>query len=77
MHKLLFYSKFVICLYMFQAVCDHHQGVKIVLYSIWYRHICGWPSSAQVERGLVGMHGIIDSVITYKCDDARCCVIQF
>jgi len=25
---------------MFQAVCAHHQGIKIVLYSIWYHHTC-------------------------------------
>ena len=30
--------KFIICLYMFRALCAHHQEVKIVLYSIWYRH---------------------------------------
>ena len=23
---------------MFRALCDHHQEVKIVLYSIWYHH---------------------------------------
>ena len=34
----LFYNKFIICLYMFRALCAHHQEVKIVLYSIWYRH---------------------------------------
>jgi len=38
MHKLLFYNKFIICLYMFRAQCAHQQEVKIVLYSIWYRH---------------------------------------
>ena len=38
MHKFLFYNKFIICLYMFRALCAHHQEVKIVLYSIWYRH---------------------------------------
>ena len=27
--------------------CAHHQEVKIVLYSIWYRHTCRWPSRAQ------------------------------
>jgi len=32
----LFYNKFIICLYMFRALCAHHQEVKIVLYSIWY-----------------------------------------
>ena len=38
MHKFLFYNKFIIYLYMFQALCVHHQEVKIVLYSIRYRH---------------------------------------
>ena len=38
MHKILFYNKFIICLYMFRALYAHHQEVKIVLYSIWYLH---------------------------------------
>ena len=38
MHKILFYNKFVIRLYMFRPLCAHHQEVKIVLYSIWYHH---------------------------------------
>ena len=50
MHKILFYSKFIIRLYMFRALCAHHQEVKIVVYSIWYHHTCRWPSGAQVER---------------------------
>jgi len=37
--QILFYNKFILCLYMFRALCTHHQEVKIVLYSIWYRHI--------------------------------------
>jgi len=48
MHKILFYNKFIICLYMFRAQCAHHQGVKTVLYSIGHRHTCRWPSDAQV-----------------------------
>jgi len=32
----LFYSKFISCLYMFQAPCAHHQKVKILFYSLWY-----------------------------------------
>ena len=36
--KFLFYNTFIIFLYMFRALCAHHQEVKIVLYSIWYRH---------------------------------------
>ena len=71
MHKFLFYNKFIIHLYMFRALYAHHQEVEIVLYSIWYRHTCRWPSRAQVERGLV--HG----TATYRCDDNRCCIIQF
>jgi len=41
MQKILFHNKFIIFLYMFRALCAHHQGVKIVLYSIWYRHTVG------------------------------------
>jgi len=52
MHKFLFNNKFIICLYMFRALCAHHQEVKIVLYSIWYHHTCRWPSGAHVERVL-------------------------
>jgi len=47
MHKFLFYNNFIIILYMFRALCAHHQEVKIVLYSIWYHHTCRWPSGAQ------------------------------
>ena len=43
MHKILFYNKFIICLYMFRALCAYHQEVKIVLYSIWYCHARRWP----------------------------------
>jgi len=38
MRKFLFRNKFIIFLNMFQALCAHHQEVKIVLYSIWYHH---------------------------------------
>jgi len=47
MHKIVFYNKFIIRLYMFRALCAHHQEVKIVLYSIWYHHTCRWPSCAR------------------------------
>ena len=36
MRKILFYNKFFMRLYMFRALCAHHQEVKIVLDSIWY-----------------------------------------
>ena len=50
---------FIICLYMFRALCAHHQEVKIVLYSIWYHHTCRWPSRAQVVHwtDYTEMHG--------------------
>ena len=51
---------------MFRTLCAHHHEVKIVFYSIWYHHTCRWPSRAQV-------HG----TATYRCDDTRCCIIQF
>ena len=66
MHKILFYNKFIISLYIFRALCAHHQEVKIVLYSIWYHHTCRWLFSQPV-------HG----TATYRCDDTRCCIIQF
>jgi hypothetical protein len=52
MHKFLLYNKFIICLYKFRA-----QEVKLVLYSIWYRHTYRWPSGAQVGRGLHSVGG--------------------
>jgi len=51
MHKFLFYNKFVIFLYMFRAPCAHHQEVKIVLYSIWYRQTerSGWSKITKTQ----------------------------
>ena len=63
MHKILFYNKFIIHLYMFRALCAHHQEVKIVLYSIWCHHtVFSQP-----------VHG----TATYRLDDTRCRIIQF
>jgi len=66
MHRILFYNKFIICLYIFRALCAHHQEVKIVLYSIWYHHTCRWLSRAQVERERES-----------SLNHTRCCIIQF
>ena len=49
MHKIVFYDKFFKCLYMFRALCAHHQKVKIVLYCIWYHQTWRWPSGAHVS----------------------------
>ena len=75
MHKILFYNKFIKCLYMFRALCAHHLEVKIVLYSIWYHHTYRWPSGARVERGLV-LSQPVHRTAAYRYDDTRCCVIQ-
>jgi len=75
MQKFLIYNKFIIFLYMFRALCaHHHQEVKIVLYSICYHHTCSWPFGAQVGTGLSQP---VHRTATYRCDDNRCCIIQF
>jgi len=71
MQKFFFYNKFIIFLYMFRAPCAHRQEVKIVLYSIWYRHTCRWPSGAQSSLNLCTGRP------PAECDDTRCCIIQF
>jgi len=76
MHKILFYNKFIKGLYMFRALCAHRQEVEIVLYSIWYRHTCRWPSRAQVERTAV-LSQPVNGMATYRCNYTRCCIIQF
>ena len=73
MHKIFFCNKFVICLYMFRALCTHHQKVKLVLYSVWYHHTYRWPSGAQVESYL----NVCTGRPSTECDDARCCIIKF
>jgi len=30
MHKILFYNKFIMCLYMFRALCAHHRELEYV-----------------------------------------------
>ena len=55
MHKIFFYNKFIIRLYMFRALCAHHEEVKIVLYSIWYHHTYRWPSRAPVHGTAVSI----------------------
>ena len=78
MHRFLFCNKFIICLYMFRALCAHRQEIKIVLYSIWYHHTCRWPSGAQVERGEERfLSQPVHRTATHRCDDTRCCIIQF
>jgi hypothetical protein len=53
MHKFLFYNKFIISLYIFRALCAHHQEVKMYYTASGVITVCRWPSGAQVERGPV------------------------
>jgi len=50
MHKFLFYSKFIIFLYMFRALCAHHQEVKLYYTASDIVTLCRWPSGAQVSQ---------------------------
>ena len=69
MHKILFYNKFIIRLYMFRALCAHHQEVKLYYTASGIITLCRW----QVERVL---SQLVHRTATYSCDDARCCIIQ-
>jgi len=60
-------------LHVSSTMCSS-SGSQTVLYSIWYRHTCRWPSGAQVERVLSQP---VHRADTYMCDDTLCCIIQF
>ena len=49
MHKFLFIISLLHSCTCFEHCCAHHQEVKIVLCSIWYRHTYRWASRSQVE----------------------------
>jgi len=68
MHKTFFYNKFIIRLYMFRALCAHHQGSKF-----YYA-----ASGIITPVGGRPMHSQpVYRTATYRCDDTRCCIIQF
>jgi len=52
MHKILFYNKFIIFLYMFRALCAHHQKFNIVYTVSGIITLCRWPFGAQVESSV-------------------------
>jgi len=71
MHKILFYNKFITCLYMFRALCAHHQEVKIILYSIWYHHTetsewfkCPYMFRALCAQSSGGQNCIIQHLVS-------------
>jgi len=63
MHKILFYNKFISCLYMFRA------HVLIISKSKLYYTASGIITPV----GGRPVHG----TATYRCDDTRGCIIQF
>ena len=48
-----FYNTSTTILYMFRALHAHHQEAELYWYSICYRPLNQWSSSAQVERELL------------------------
>jgi len=74
MHKFLFYNKFIIYSYMFQALCAHHQEVKF-----YYTASCiitplgGYPVHRLREDSL----NLCTGRPPTECDDTRCCIIKF
>jgi len=74
MHKFLFYNKFILCLYMFRALCAHHQEVKL----------CYTASGIITPVGRHSVHtGVLTEPVhgtatyTRRCDDTRYCITQF
>jgi len=54
MQKILFYNKFIICLYMFRALCAHHQEFQnCIIQHLVSSHLSVAISHAQVERSLL------------------------
>jgi len=45
MHKILFYNKFISCLYMFRAPCAHRQEVKNCIIQSLYFNNCSYFSN--------------------------------
>ena len=54
MHKFLFYNKFILFLYMFRALCAHHQEVKLYFTTSRIVTLCRLLSGVQVEMGHTG-----------------------
>jgi len=72
MHKILFYNKLIICLYMFRALLCSSSGCQIVLYTIWYRH------TLYVAVRFTGvLSQPVHGTATYRCDDASYCITLF
>jgi len=70
MHKILFYNKFIKHLYMFRALCAHHQEVKTVLYSIGNHHTetSEWSKITKIQFYKYG-HIVVKFINEFfRCD---------
>ena len=69
MHKILFYIKFIICLYMFRPLlCSSSGGQNCIIQHLVSSHsVGGRPVLSQP----------LHRTATYRCDDTRCCIIKF
>jgi len=66
-------------LYMFRALCALHHEVRIVLYSVWYRHTETSPLhvSSTICSSSGGQNCIVQRLVSsHWCDDTRCCIGQ-
>jgi len=75
MHKILFYNKFILCLfYMFRALCARHQEVKIVLCNIWYHHTetSEWSKFTKIQ-----FYKYEHIVVKFMCEffGCDCCIL--
>ena len=66
----------------FRALCDHHQEVKIALYNI-IQHYTASALITHVRGRLTdsSLNCVLSQPVlwttTHRCDDTRCCIIQF
>jgi hypothetical protein len=77
----LFYNKFISCLYMFRALCAHHQEVRIVVYSLWYHHTYRCDGITPIGVTIPEVKIVLYSLWyhhTCRCDDTRGqnCILQ-
>ena len=71
MHKILSYNKFIICLYMFRALlCSSPRGQNCII-----QHLVSSHLQATVRCTVLSQP--VHRKATYRCDDTRCCIIQF
>ena len=71
MQKILFYNKFIIRLYMFRALlCSSSWGQNSIIQHLVSSHL-------QVAVRCTVLSQPVHRTATYRCDDTRCCIIQF